>query len=93
MSEIQNILDSGKLAYGSYTKKIEEKLKNYFNTPYIIVTSTFESAILVAITTLGIDPKENIIASPMACLASTQPYLSKGINVYWADVDPNTQVL
>lgn len=93
MTEIQNILDSGKLAYGSYTKEFEEKLKNYFNTPYLIVTSTFESAILVAITTLGIEPNENIIASPMACLASTQPYLSKGIKVYWADVDPNTGTL
>ena len=29
----------------------------------------------------------------MACLASTQPYLSNGLKVCWADVDPNTGTL
>lgn len=91
--EIERILHSGALAYGVYTKQFEEKLKVYFNTQYLIVTNSFSSAISVTLTTLGLVPGDNVIASPMACLASTQPYLSNGLKVCWADVDPNTGTL
>lgn len=93
LSEINDILYSGALAYGDYTRQFEEELKNFFGTPYLIVTNSFNTAISVAITTLGIVPGDSVIASPMACLASTQPYLSSGLNVCWADVDPKTGTL
>lgn len=93
VSGIEKILHSGKIAYGENTKQFEEKLKEYFGTPYLIVTNSFNTAISVALTTLDITPGDSIIASPMACLASTQPYLSSGLNVCWADVDPLTGTL
>ncbi|MCQ2496153.1 MAG: DegT/DnrJ/EryC1/StrS family aminotransferase [Lachnospiraceae bacterium] len=88
VSEMETILKSGVLAYGNYTKQFEQRLKEYFETEYLIVTNSFNTAISVTLTTLGIKPGDSIIASPMACLASTQPYLSSGLNVCWADVDP-----
>ena len=91
--EISTILHSGELAYGNYTKQFEEKLRKYFDTPYLIVTNSFNTAVSVALTSLDIRPGSDIIASPMACLASTQPYLSSGLNVCWADVDPQTGTL
>ncbi len=91
--ELDSILHSGVLAYGNYTKQFEEKLKEYFHTPYLIVTNSFHTAISVVLTTLDIVPGDSVIASPMACLASTQPYLSSGLHVCWADVDPRTGTL
>ena len=91
--ELDNILHSGALAYGTYTKQFEDRLKAFFDTPYLIVTNSFNTAISVALTTLGITAGNDVIASPMACLASTQPYLSSGLNVRWADVDPLTGTL
>lgn len=91
--EMDKILHSGALAYGNYTKQFEEKLRDYFGTPYLIVTNSFHIAISVALTTLGIVPGDDVVVSPMACLASTQPYLSSGLNVCWADVDPRTGTL
>lgn len=93
LPEMESLLHSGALAYGNYTKRFEEKLKEYFGTPYLIVTNSFNTAISVALTTLEIVPGDDVIASPMACLASTQPYLSSGLNVRWADVDPQTGTL
>lgn len=87
LPQLHNILYSGQLAYGLYTKEFEEKLKKYFGTPYLVVTNSFNTAISVAITTLGLSFGDEIIASPMACLASTQPYLSSGLQIRWADVD------
>ncbi len=93
LPEMDSILHSGALAYGSYTKRFEEQLKIYFGTPYLIVTNSFSSAVFVALTTLDIVPGDSVIASPMGCLASTQSFLSSGMDLRWADVDPTTGTL
>ena len=93
LPEMDAILHSGNIAYGNYTQRFENRLKDYFGTPYLIVTTSFHLAISVALTTLGIEANDEVIVSPMACLASTQPYLSHGLKIKWADVDPNTGTL
>ena len=93
LPEMETILHSGQLAYGPYTKQFEAALKEYFGTLYLITTASFHMAVAVALTTLGIVPGDSVIASPMACLVSTQPYLASGLSVRWADVDPHTGTL
>ncbi len=90
---VNKILHSGQLAYGKYGREFEKALSDYFDTPHVIVTNTFNMAILVALTTFGIEPGDTVIASPMACLASTQPLLAAGLKVKWADVNPETGTL
>ena len=93
LPEMDAILHSGALAYGNYTKQFEEKLREYFRAPYVMAVNTFSSAIQVALTTLDIVPGDEVIASPMACLVSSQPYLAAGLSVRWADVDPERGTL
>lgn len=88
LPELDTILQSGALACGAYTGAFEDELKKYFHTPYVMVTNSFTSAITVAVTTAGLTFGDEVIASPMACLASTQPYLSAGLKIKWCDVDP-----
>ncbi len=90
---VNEILHSGQLAYGKFGREFEKTLSDYFDTPNVVVTNTFNMAILVALTTLGIKPGDTVIASPMACLASTQPLVSAGLRVRWADVNPETGTL
>lgn len=90
---INEILQSGMLSYGKYGKIFENKLSDFLGVDNLIVTNTFNMAVLVTLTTLGLKPGDSVIVSPMACLASTQPLLSIGINVIWADVDPSTGTL
>lgn len=93
LPELDSIIHSGTLAYGDYTRKFENKLIEYFGTPYLIVTTSFHLAISVALTAMEIKFGDEVIASPMACLASTQPYLSFGCQIHWADIDPKTGTL
>jgi dTDP-4-amino-4,6-dideoxygalactose transaminase len=90
---VNQILQSGNLTYGKYGREFESKLASYFSTDNVIVTNTFNMAILVALTTLDIKFGDTVIVSPMACLASTQPLVSVGIKIQWADVDPQTGTL
>jgi dTDP-4-amino-4,6-dideoxygalactose transaminase len=48
---------------------------------------------LVTLITLGVKAGDEIIASPMSCLASNQPFATIGAKVVWADIDPATGTL
>ena len=89
LPELDDILHSGALAYGEWTKKFENALREYFGVPHILVTNTFGNAITITLKSLGIY-EGNVIASPMGCLDSTQPYVTNGMEVRWADIDAHT---
>lgn len=90
MPEIEKILYSGNLTFGNYGKQFEEKLKLFIGNPRIITVSSYNQAMLIAISTLGLQPDDEVIASPVSCLASNQPFAIKNVKVVWADVNPKT---
>ena len=90
MPELENILYSGQLAYGKYGKLFESELASFIGNPYILTISSYNQAMLLALSILGLKAGDEVIASPVSCLASNQPFVIKGLKVIWADVDPNT---
>ncbi|MCK5146207.1 DegT/DnrJ/EryC1/StrS aminotransferase family protein [bacterium] len=93
LPEMDTILHSGALSYGKWGRKFEEELGKYIENPNVFVVNSFNSAMLVVLTTLGIRPSEEVIASPMSCLASNQPFATLSAKVVWADIDPETGTL
>lgn len=93
LPELQNILYSGSLSYGKWGRNFEQKLVDFIGLPNIGVVNSFNSAMLVVLATLDIKPDDEIIASPMSCLASNQPFASVRAKVIWADIDPFTGTL
>jgi perosamine synthetase len=93
LPKMEQILHSGQLAAGEYTVEFEGMLKKFLGKEQVLSTSTFNTAISVAITTCGIGYGDEVIVSPMACLASTQPYATAGLKIVWADIDPGTGTL
>ena len=93
LPELDNILHSGALSYGKWGRKFEKKLVEYVGNSNIAVVNSFNSAMLVTLTTLGVKNGDEIVASPMSCLASNQPIASIGAKLVWADIDPNTGTL
>ena len=94
LPELDNILYSGALAYGEYSKSFEKRLSDFLGgSETVLVTNSFNMAIAVTNSLLGVKVGDEVIASPMACLASTQPFAAHEIKVKWADVDPKTGTL
>lgn len=93
LPELDTILHSGALAYGKYGREFEQKLSSYIGAKQLISVNSFNSAVLVALISLGIKAGDEVIASPMACLASNQPFVTIGAKVIWADIDPETGTL
>lgn len=93
LPELDAILHSGALAYGKWGKLFEQKLGDYIGEPRITAVNSYNSAMLVALAVIGIKSGDEIIASPMSCLASNQPFATQGAKVVWADIDPSTGTL
>jgi perosamine synthetase len=93
LPELETILYSGSLASGKYVQKFEQALGEFIGVENVLVTNSYHMAILVTLSTLGINMGDEVLLSPMACLASTQPLLSAGLKIRWADIDPKTGTL
>lgn len=93
LPEVNNILHSGALAYGKWGREFEKRLGEYIGNPKILATNSFNSAYQVLLTTLDLNSVDEVIGSPMTCLASNQPFATHGVNVVWADVEPSTGML
>jgi perosamine synthetase len=93
MEGIHDILYSGNLTFGKFGREFEEKLKKFHGNPYILTTSTNNYASLIALFLADIYEGDEVIASPMACLASNQPVMVLGGKMIWADIDPLTGTL
>lgn len=93
LPELNAILHSGALAYGKWGKLFEQKLGEYIGETRITTVNSYNSAMLIALAVIGVKPGDEIIASPMSCLASNQPFATQNLKVIWADIDPKTGTL
>lgn len=93
LPEVNDILHSGALAYGKWGHEYEKRLGEYIGIDQILATNSFNAAYQVAITTLGLQPEDEVIGSPMTCLASNQPFATQNVKLIWADIDPSTGML
>lgn len=93
LPDLSTILHSGALAFGKYGKDFEKRLNAYLEVENLTLVNSFNSAVLVTLITLGIKQGDEVITSPMACLASNQPLVTVGAKIIWADVDPETGTL
>lgn len=90
---LDEVLYSGELTYGKWGIEFEKRLGEFIGNPKVITTQSYNAAIQIVITLLGLKCGDEVIASPMSCLASNQPFITHGINVVWADISPYTGTL
>ena len=93
LPELYNILYSGALSYEKWGHLFEEKLSTFLGVNDLLTTNSYASAIQIALTILELKPGDEVISSPMSCLASNMPLKTYGLDIVWADIDPNTGTL
>ena len=93
MPELNEILHSGQLSFGKYGKQFESQLKEFICCEYLLTINSYNTAMQVVLSTLGLQAGDEVIASPVSCLASNQPFATKGLKVRWADINLATETL
>lgn len=89
-TEITKILYSGQLGFGKYGIQFENQLREFIGCEYLLTISSYNQAMQIVLSTLNLKFGDEIIASPVSCLASNQPFAVRGLKIIWADVDPET---
>lgn len=93
-AEIDNIiieiLHSGRLAGGSKVTEFTKLLSEYIGNPYLVPTMEVSSSISLALYMAGVRPGDEVITSPMACLATNEPILNLFAHAVFCDIDPHT---
>lgn len=87
--DINGILTSGYITQGKVVEQYEEKLKQFFNYPYILTVNSATSGLTLAIRLLNLPAHSEILCTPLTCLATNFPVLANHHSIKWVDVDPD----
>ena len=87
---VQEVFDSGFLTEGGYADKFEYQFAQYVNNPHTCLLNSCTSALTIASRIIGITPGDEVITTPMTCMATNEPFYNDGANLVFADINPET---
>jgi len=87
---LQALLASGQLAGGATVAAFEIALGQFLGNPHVLAVSDRSAALTLALRAAGVRAGDDVLLSPLVCLATSMPVLNLGANPCWCDVDPAT---
>lgn len=86
-------LASGQLAGGPAVDAFEAALGRFIGNPRVLATCDGSAALTLALACAGVRAGDEVLVSPLSCLATTAPIANLGAQPVWCDVDPATGML
>ncbi|WP_147693334.1 DegT/DnrJ/EryC1/StrS family aminotransferase [Vogesella mureinivorans] len=90
---ISNIITSGSISAGSFVTEFAEKFGELVDQKHVVTVNDMSNAIQIALKIIGVQPGDEIIASPFACMSTNAPIFTSGAKPVWVDINPETGVL
>lgn len=87
---LQATLNSGFVAQGPRVAEFESALTPWFGSLNVLGLNCGTSALHLALHLADVGPGDEVISTPMTCVATNEPILHLGASVVWADIDPST---
>lgn len=84
------VVRSGWLTQGARVLEFEGGFARFCGSRFGVATNTGTAALHVALLALGVGPGDEVITTPLSCIASANPILFAGARPVFADVDPET---
>lgn len=91
--EILKTLHGGYIAEGEKVKNFAAALSKFLGCPYIVPTSSCTMALTMAYELAGIKKGDEVISTPLTCIATNTPLLQLGAKIVWADCEPKTGMI
>lgn len=88
--DIESVLQSGKIAAGEYVAMFEQRLQEFIGNPLLLTVGEMSTGITMCLYLAGVRPGDDVVASPLACVATNAPVRNLFADVRWCDCDPNT---
>jgi perosamine synthetase len=90
MSKIESVLKSGYINEGIEVSKFQRELAANLGVSNLVLMNSCTSALTVAYKLSGVGPGDEVISSPMTCIATNTPIVNLGGKIVWCDINPYT---
>ena len=87
---VNEVIDSGMIAYGPKTKKFEQEFADYVGVKHAIATPSGTTALHLGLVSLGVGPGDEVILPSFSFIASANVVLFCGAKPVFCDVDNDT---
>jgi perosamine synthetase len=87
---VLEVMRSGWVTQGDVVRAFEAEFASYCGARFAIATNTGTGALHTVLLTLGVAPGDEVITTPLSCIASANPILFCGARPVFADVEPET---
>lgn len=87
--KVQKVLTSNWIGYGNEVKSFEAEIMGKYSIPYFLATSSGSTAIQISLDLLDLTREDEVITTPLTCLATNIPLIKTGAKIIWADIKRN----
>lgn len=87
---LRQALASGRVAAGEETELFEQAVAAFTGNSHTVAISDISAALMLALHAAGVGPDDEVVVSPMSCLATAMPIANLAARPVWCDVDPAT---
>ena len=84
------VMASGWITQGPMVRELEAAFAKFCDAPHAVATATGTAALHVALLALEIGPGDEVVTTPLSCIASANPILFQGARPVFADVERET---
>src|SRR6266850_7007599 len=81
-------LHSGYIGQGKKVEEFEEALSKYIGNSNALTVNSATSGLELALHLANVGRDSEVISTPMTCMATNTPIISRGAIPVWADIDP-----
>jgi dTDP-4-amino-4,6-dideoxygalactose transaminase len=87
---MSEVMATEQIANGPNIEKFEGLLRSYLGNPLVTVTGDISNSLVLCLFLAGVCPGDDVLMSPLVCLATSCPVRNLFANIRWCDVDPMT---
>jgi dTDP-4-amino-4,6-dideoxygalactose transaminase len=95
--KVPEVLTSGFITQGKKVEELEHELKKLFNYPYIVSLNSGTSGLTLALRMIkdrmNLDQNDEVLTSPLTCMATNEPILANGLKIKWVDIDRDNALI
>lgn len=81
---------SGRISQGPQTEAFENEFAKFCGVGHAVAASSGTAAVHLALMALGAGPGDEVLSTPISCIATTNPVVLQGARLRFVDVDPAT---
>jgi len=86
---VQTVLDDRWIGCGKWVLEFEQLVAKRLSAARFFSTSSCTTALQICYEMSGIGPGDEVITTPLTCLATHVPLIRLGARLVWADIKPN----